>query len=99
MTGRPISALCLFIGLVLRPKRRDVVQTAYPHAAWLLVFAEPSLAAAEMIMCICALVTSVVVVITPLRMMVQGGGSGRYCSSHLPGLRGNSFSATFPIMG
>src|SRR4051794_9289566 len=54
MTGRPISALCLFIGLVLRPKRRDVAQTAYPHAAWLLVFAEPSLAAAEMIMCICA---------------------------------------------
>jgi hypothetical protein len=41
--------------------------------AWLIVFTEPSVVPVEMIMCICVLLTSVIVRLAPLHTIADGG--------------------------
>jgi hypothetical protein len=65
--------------------------------AWLIISSEPSVAPAEMIMSICALLTSVVIVITSLRMMVPEGGARSIMLLHQLNLCGNIFYSMLSV--
>jgi hypothetical protein len=45
----------------------------FTRMAWLIVFTEPGVVPVEMMMCICALLTSVVARLAPLHTIADGG--------------------------